>query len=264
MRAMKKPVPEEFGLTSQEYTHLVAERTRLRAVLDRPPTYGHWLEVLLMLTTVGFIGALIYGFIGGAAGLFVGWVLQKAIGLEVYPACLIVGGILGASFVFIAILTEPYSERRKRARYRKQLSDPKYHKVALYEEATRRYEYRQQTYWKSLKGTEFERALARLYKNMGYSVSQTKGSGDEGIDLILSKEGKTTVVQCKGHKKPIGISAVRDLYGTMMHARADSAVLACPAGFTKGVREFATGKPIRLFSATDLIEMAEGIDQEKR
>lgn len=29
MRAMKKPVPEQFGLTKQEYAHLVVERTRL-------------------------------------------------------------------------------------------------------------------------------------------------------------------------------------------------------------------------------------------
>ena len=69
-------------------------------------------------------------------------------------------------------------------------------------------------------------------------------------------------MQCKGHKKPIGVGAVRDLYGTMMHSGAESAVLACPAGFTKGVREFATGKPIRLMSATDLVEMAESTGQE--
>lgn len=110
---------------------------------------------------------------------------------------------------------------------------------------------------------EFERALARLYTNRGYSVFQTKGSGDEGIDLILSKEGKRTIVQCKGHEKPIGIGTIRDLYGTMMHSGADNAILACPAGFTKAVRNFAEGKSIQLISAVDLVKMAESIAKEE-
>lgn len=258
---MKKPMLEQFGLTSQEYEHLVSERTRLCSVLDRPPEYGSWYNVLAVLLTVGIMGAWLVGLLGLIAGFFVGWFLQKAFGLKV-DACGIVGGIIGVSYVFIAILMEPYGERKKRARCHKQLSDPKYQKVAQYEDAIRRYEYRQQSYWKSLKGTKFERALARLYTKMGYSVSQTKGSGDEGIDLILSKEGKKTAVQCKGHKKSIGVSAVRDLYGAMMHFGADSAILACPAGFTKGVRKFVINKPIQLLSTTDFVEMAESVDKE--
>jgi len=262
---MKKPVLEEFGLTSQEYTHIVAERTRLRVVLDGQLSYGLWIAVLIALPIVSLISAFMCGFFGGIAGFLVGWVLVKVIGLieeyAIIPAS--IGAIVGASYGFIAVLTEPYRENRKRRRYRKLLSHPQYEKAARYEEAVKRYEYRQQKYWKSLRGTKFERALARLYKNMGYSVSQTKGSGDEGIDLILSKEAKTTVVQCKGREKPIGVGAVRDLYGAMMHARADSAVLACPAGFTKAVRNFATGKPIQLLSVADLVEMAESVDQEQ-
>jgi len=43
----------------------------------------------------------------------------------------------------------------------------------------------------------------------------------------------------------------------MMHFHADNAVLACPAGFTRGVEKFVAGKPIELISAKDLVEMAE-------
>ncbi|MBW8042239.1 MAG: restriction endonuclease [Planctomycetes bacterium] len=274
---MKKPAPEQFGITSQEYTNLVAERTRLRAVLDTPPVYVNWLEelFLLLLKTLfmflpaGFLILMIYASLGGIAGLFVGWI----VGLILQTDYIIVGGIIGGiiggvigafSVVFMIWTesTKPYSERRKRARYHEQLLDPKYQKVALCEDAIRRYEYKQQSYWKSLKGTKFEKALARLYKNMGYSVTHTKGSGDEGIDLILSKVDNKTVVQCKGHKKPVGVGTVRDLYGAMMHFGAESAVLACPAGFTNGVRKFVIGKPIQLLSTTDFVEMAESVDKE--
>ena len=42
-----------------------------------------------------------------------------------------------------------------------------------------------------------------------------------------------------------------------MHCGAKSAVFACPAGFTKGVMQFMTDKPIELISAKELIDMAE-------
>jgi len=261
--AMKKPIPEQFGLTSQEHKYLVVERARLREILDRPPSYGHWLEALIMLPIISLISAFLFGSIGSVAGLFITAVLSKMVGQShVGNEVIIVAIIIGAAYGFIAVLTKPYIERKKRARYRKELLDSKYNKVVLYEEANRRYEYRQKGYWKSLKGTKFERALARLYSDMNYSVQNTKGSSDEGVDLILSKDKKKTVVQCKGHKKPIGVGAVRELYGAMMHFGAESAVLACPAGFTNGVRKFVIGKPIQLLSVKELVEMAESVSQE--
>jgi hypothetical protein len=261
---MRKPVPEDFGLTSQEYASLAAERTRLREAIDIQPSSVCWVEALIG----GAIVAFILGFFGGAAGLGVAFVLDKVFGEQsgrTFGLPFMIGGaIIGASYGLISILTEPYREQRKLTRYRKQLSDPQYHKVALYEEAIRRYEYRQERYWKSLKGAEFERALARLYTDMGYSVHQTKGSGDEGIDLILRKDNKEIIVQCKGHEKPIGVGAVRDLYGVMMHSGAEGAVLACPVGFTDGVRKFANGKPIDLLAAKEIVEMAESVHNDKK
>ena len=114
-----------------------------------------------------------------------------------------------------------------------------------------------QQFWKSLRGVEFEEALAYLYSNLGYAVEITKGSGDEGVDLFLRKDEKVIVVQCKGHGNPIGVGAIRDLYGAMIHFKANSAVLACPSGFTVGVIKFASDKPIQLISANDLVEMTE-------
>ena len=123
----------------------------------------------------------------------------------------------------------------------------------------RRYELCREEYWKSLRGLEFEEALANLYRSLGYSVQETRAAGDEGIDLILQDDGKKIIVQCKGHEKPIGVGAIRDLCGAMTHARVERAVLACPAGFTDGVRKFADGKPIELLTAKELVEMAESV-----
>ena len=178
-------------------------------------------------------------------------------GMQIINICGVVGVGVFVFIVLIIGLTVRYTAEKKLKQYRKELTNPQYEKVAQYKEAYKRFKLTQRDYWKSLRGTKFERALANLYIKMGFSVQQTKATGDEGIDLILSKDNKTIIVQCKGHNKPVGVGVVRDLYGTMMHFGATSAVLACPAGFTEGVIRFVMNKPIQLISAIELIKMAE-------
>ncbi len=243
---MKKQVPEDFGMTIEEYK---GAKERLASFIKTNIKNG---DIELLIIVVSVVGAVLIG-IGTE------WVIKY---IPVVRKGL--GPWLGfmSFFVLIYILCEYFNTRGER-RLSKELLKPIYQKVSLYETALDRYQQRKEGYWKSLRGTRFETALARLYKKTGYSVSQTKGSGDEGIDLILMKDGKKTAVQCKGHKKPIGVGAIRDLYGAMMHFGAESAVLACPAGFTKGVWQFAKNKSIELISASDLVEMAESTDTEE-
>ena len=113
-------------------------------------------------------------------------------------------------------------------------------------------------FWMSLSGIEFERELASLYRHQGYIVQFTPTSGDQGVDLIMSKNDKTTVVQCKSHKYPVGPAVARELFGSMIHFEADNAILACTGGFTHGVWEFVEGKQIELISASELATMADG------
>ena len=115
-------------------------------------------------------------------------------------------------------------------------------------------------YWLSLRGVRFERELADLYRQQDYQVRFTPKSGDQGIDLILTKDGKTTIVQCKGQKGPASPAVVRELYGSLYAFEgASDATLACTGGFTQGVRDFASGKPITLISAIEMAKMAERV-----
>ena len=142
---------------------------------------------------------------------------------------------------------------RKRERVRREAE-----RVQQEAERTRRRKLRD--FWMSLSGREFEQELATLYRRQGYEVQSTPTSGDEGIDLIIRKNGEKTVVQCKSHKAPVGPAIVRELYGSMVASRADNAILACTGGFTKGVRDFAKGKPIELIAASELATMADGCE----
>lgn len=111
-------------------------------------------------------------------------------------------------------------------------------------------------FWTALDGWGFEREIATLYRQQGFEVEETPGSGDGGVDLILRREGKKWIVQCKQHTNPVPPAVVRDLFGTMVHERADSAILVATTGFTPGTREFAAGKPITLVDLDDILKMA--------
>ncbi|MHC4912823.1 MAG: hypothetical protein ACYTE5_07445 [Planctomycetota bacterium] len=143
-RGTKKPAPEEFGLTSQEYRHLADERARFRKVVDRLPIFGTRLEKFILLPILSVVLTLFLGFLGWLAGLFLGFVFALLFGLKLLCSIfMIAGAVVGASCGLIFPLTKPYRNKKKRQRYREELLDPKYQKAALYEEAIVRYEYGQ-------------------------------------------------------------------------------------------------------------------------
>ena len=112
-------------------------------------------------------------------------------------------------------------------------------------------------YWASLDPLKFEDELGGIYRQLGYSVRLTPKSGDHGVDLILSKDEKTTVVQCKQQKSPAGERVVRELLGSMVAAKADRAVFACTGGFTQPAKDFARSLPVDLMDVHQLVGLVE-------
>ena len=108
-------------------------------------------------------------------------------------------------------------------------------------------------WWRRLDGTSFEIEAGMVFSKRGYTVCRVGGSGDQGVDLILSKDGITIAVQCKAHRLPVGPGVVRDLYGSLMHHKHREGWLLSTEGFTKGARAFASGKPIRLVTVSELL-----------
>jgi hypothetical protein len=255
--AMKKPAPEDFGLTAEEYEKAINEGfpTLADFPVEKLSEKAQYIVLFLVIGSA-FIAGLI-------AGLTIGVVIWLLIGG-------VVVWVIICDLVIWCLENRKERCRNKHFRQAEELSRPLREKVENYERAQRDYQLslekaqrdcqrRREQYWESLRGVEFEKELARLYSKLGYAVEITKGSGDEGVDLFLRKDEKVIVVQCKGHGKLIGVGAIRDLYGAMIHFEADSAILACPSGFTVGVIKFASDKPIQLISATDIVEMAESI-----
>jgi restriction system protein len=65
------------------------------------------------------------------------------------------------------------------------------------------------------------------------------------------------VVQAKRYKNTVGVSAVRDLFGTMQNEGASKGILVTTSGYGKAAFEFANGKPIELLSGSNLLYLLE-------
>lgn len=112
-------------------------------------------------------------------------------------------------------------------------------------------------YWNNLKGVKLEVAVAKLFTDLGHSAQITKGSGDGGIDLVLIKDGKNLLIQCKGWAKPVGSPTIRDMAG-VASAHNSYGVVISPNGFTKDAKLFGQKSGVRLWDSNDLVKMANG------
>lgn len=116
-------------------------------------------------------------------------------------------------------------------------------------------------YWLSLDGYTFEEEIAKLYISLGHKVKITPKSGDGGIDLILhNKEGKQIFVQCKNHKKPVGVGVIRELLGVVASGGAEKGILICSSGTTNGGIEFGKKNSIEILTVHDVVTLNKKVN----
>ncbi|BCL80985.1 restriction endonuclease [Ktedonobacteria bacterium brp13] len=105
--------------------------------------------------------------------------------------------------------------------------------------------------------TEFESLITNLFQKMGLETRQTQASRDGGVDCVAFDPrpifGGKVVIQAKRYKHTVGVSAVRDLFGTMQNEGASKGILITTSGYGKASFEFAEGKPIELLSGSNLL-----------
>ena len=95
---------------------------------------------------------------------------------------------------------------------------------------------------------------SRAIRDLGYEVKSVGGQGDHGIDLIATKDGEKTAVQCRRFAKtrPVSEPQLRDLYGSMHAIGANRAVMVTTGRYTSSARDWARAKPIDLWGPDQL------------
>jgi restriction system protein len=92
---------------------------------------------------------------------------------------------------------------------------------------------------------------------MGLETKLTQASRDGGVDCVAYDArpilGGKVVIQAKRYKNTVGVSAVRDLFGTMQNEGASKGILVTTSGYGNASFEFAAGKPLELISGSNLL-----------
>lgn len=108
---------------------------------------------------------------------------------------------------------------------------------------------------------EFEGLIENLFAKMGLETRQTRPSRDGGVDCIAYDArpilGGKFVIQAKRYKNTVGVSAVRDLYGTLQNEGASKGILVTTSGYGQASFDFAQNKPIELIEGANLLYLLE-------
>jgi len=105
--------------------------------------------------------------------------------------------------------------------------------------------------------SEFEVLVSNLFSQMGLDTKLTRSSRDGGVDAVAFDTrpvlGGKVVIQAKRYRDTVGISAVRDLYGTMLNEGASKGILVCTSGYGADAFNFAKDKPLELIDGGGLL-----------
>lgn len=117
----------------------------------------------------------------------------------------------------------------------------------------------------SMDWVDFENLIRELFEREfsknGGEVKITQASRDGGVDAIAFDpdpiRGGKIVIQAKRYTNVVGVSAVRDLYGTVHNEGANKGILVTTATYGPDAYEFAKGKPLTLLSGAELLSLLD-------
>ncbi|MCA1812602.1 MAG: restriction endonuclease, partial [Halobacteriales archaeon] len=110
---------------------------------------------------------------------------------------------------------------------------------------------------------DFEHLIREVFEKEfsanGGEVKITQASRDGGVDAVAFDpdpiRGGKIVIQAKRYTHTVGVSAVRDLYGTLLNEGANKGILVTTADYGPDAYEFAKGKPLTLLNGGHLLHL---------
>jgi restriction system protein len=112
---------------------------------------------------------------------------------------------------------------------------------------------------------DFENLIREIFekefRSNGGEVKITRASRDGGVDAIAFDpdpiRGGKIVIQAKRYTNTVGVSAVRDLFGTVHNEGATKGILVTTSVYGPDAYEFAKGKPLTLLNGSELLYLLQ-------
>ena len=81
---------------------------------------------------------------------------------------------------------------------------------------------------------EFERFVGEVFAFLGFTITLTGRSGDQGVDVIACKGPLRLAIQCKRYIGAVGNSSVQEVYAGMAHHKCHRCLVITNSAFTQG------------------------------
>ena len=104
---------------------------------------------------------------------------------------------------------------------------------------------------------QYEHLVADTLKELGWKTRTTKGSGDQGIDVIATMNGKKLVIQCKLYSSNVGNAAVQEIVAGKAYEQAQFAAVVTNAKFTRSAIQLAKANDVFLLHHDQLHKLKE-------
>ena len=107
----------------------------------------------------------------------------------------------------------------------------------------------------AMEGLQFEYWCAEVLEKAGFiDVSVTRGSGDQGVDVLATKDGVKYAIQCKCYHSDLGNSPVQEINTGKVIYHCHVGAVMTNRYFTKGAIEAAEATGVLLWDRDKLIE----------
>lgn len=112
---------------------------------------------------------------------------------------------------------------------------------------------------------EFEQLIGEAFRQRGFTVVENfQGGADGGVDLVLKRESRVFLVQCKHWRRSsVGVSVVRELNGVIAARGARGGFVITSGAFTSKARAFAGECKIELVDGDLLQAMLWGVRPDR-
>ena len=117
----------------------------------------------------------------------------------------------------------------------------------------------------SIDWQDFEQLVRQVlemeFGKNGGEVKVTQASRDGGVDAVIFDpdplRGGKIIVQAKRYTNTVPVSAIRDLYGTLINEGASSGILITTSDYGPDSYDFAKDKPLKLLNSGHLLALLQ-------
>jgi restriction system protein len=110
----------------------------------------------------------------------------------------------------------------------------------------------------SLTPEGFEEFVAEVFEALGFEVEHVGGTGDQGADLRVRRDGLLAIVQCKYHSRGVvGSPELQKFLGTIHHTRSHKGFFVTTRTFSLAAEKFVAAHPIELIDGPRLVELVQ-------